>query len=287
MAVGMVYPPLVNNLQKTLGAGYTAGATTLTLNNVTNIQNEPGVCLINRIDSGGTLQPAANWTYFKYTGTSGSTLTGVGSVAGSTDQDHATGEIVEFVADIYWAQAVIDTFAVGHNVDSGTHTFTTLHDANGNEELKFVATGSAVNEFTVTNGATGNGPTLEATGGDSSIAPVIKGKAAFPKVSGIKDLGTVGATETVSWANGDRQKMTLDENLTITFSNAAEGQTLTLYMLQDGTGTNTITWADTITWQDGITWGTSYYTQTASKMSIAVITYAGSAYYGVISKFAA
>lgn len=110
--------------------------------------------------------------------------------------------------------------------------------------------------------------------------------ATFPTVKGVKDLGTVGATETVSWANGDRQLLTLDENLTITFSNAAAGQTLTLYLLQDGSGTNTITWADTIVWQDGITWGTSYYTTTAGKMTIVVITYVGSSYYGVVTKFA-
>lgn len=107
-----------------------------------------------------------------------------------------------------------------------------------------------------------------------------------PIVKTVYDCGTVGATETVSWANGDRQKMTLDENLTITFSNAAEGQTLTLYMLQDGSGTNTITWADTIVWQDGITWGTDYYTTTANKWNVVVISYIGSAYLGMVSKFA-
>lgn len=99
---------------------------------------------------------------------------------------------------------------------------------------------------------------------------------------GVVDLGTVGTTETVNWASGDRQKMTLDENLTITFSNAAEGQTLTLYMLQDGTGTNTITFSNTIIWSDATT---PTWTTTASKMNIAVITYVGSAYYGVGNKF--
>jgi len=49
-------------------------------------------------------------------------------------------------------------------------------DVNGNaigdgtlELLKFSETGSAVNEFTVANAATTNGPTLSATGGDANI----------------------------------------------------------------------------------------------------------------------
>jgi hypothetical protein len=44
-----------------------------------------------------------------------------------------------------------------------------LVDANGNEIFKFTATASAVNEFTIANAATGNGPTLSATGGDTNI----------------------------------------------------------------------------------------------------------------------
>jgi len=145
---------------------------------------------------------------------------------------------------------------------------------------------NGVNYVQQTDAATGNSPVISATGGDDKIALGLAGKAAFVKATGLYDCGTVGATETVSWKNGDRQKLTLDENLTITFGDAVAGQTLTLYLLQDGSGTNTITWADTIVWQDGITWGTSYYTKTANKMNIAVIFYDGAAYYGMISKFA-
>lgn len=128
-------------------------------------------------------------------------------------------------------------------------------------------------------------PTLDPTFTGTVTAPKQQGSASaatFGQFIGVKDLGTVGATETVSWANGDRQKMTLDENLTITFSNAAEGQTLTLYMLQDGSGTNTITFADTINWSDATT---PTWTTTAAKWNVAVITYVGGAYLGVGNKF--
>jgi len=46
---------------------------------------------------------------------------------------------------------------------------TSILDTNGNELALLTATSSAVNEFTVANAATGNGPTLSSTGGDTNI----------------------------------------------------------------------------------------------------------------------
>lgn len=51
-----------------------------------------------------------------------------------------------------------------------------IADANGNEEIKFATTTSAVNEITVTNAATGNGPTIAASGGDTNINLNLSGK---------------------------------------------------------------------------------------------------------------
>ena len=44
-----------------------------------------------------------------------------------------------------------------------------INDENGNEQVKFATTGSAVNEVSVTNAASSNGPVLSATGGDTNI----------------------------------------------------------------------------------------------------------------------
>lgn len=270
----------------TLSAGISTGTgETITLASVTGLPTDTEITItIDRVDSAGTATPNA---MERITGIiSGSNLTAyTRAIDGTSDAAHSSGAVVEYIWNADDLNDLVDGILVGHNQD-GTHDFATLYDANGNEQIKLTATASAVNEWTITNAATATGPTLEATGGDAAITPVIKGKSSFVKMSGIKDLGTVGATETVNWANGDRQTMTLDENVTITFSNAAAGQTLTLYMLQDGSGTNTITWADTIVWQDGITWGTSYYTTTADKWNVVVIYYTGSAYLGMVSKFA-
>jgi hypothetical protein len=53
---------------------------------------------------------------------------------------------------------------------------TAINDTNGNELFKLTATASAVNELTVANAATGNAPTLSASGGDTDIDLVFSAK---------------------------------------------------------------------------------------------------------------
>jgi len=63
-------------------------------------------------------------------------------------------------------------FADGTNiVETGNTTpiITQINDTNVNEQIKFTTTASAVNEFTITNAATGNAPEISATGGDTNI----------------------------------------------------------------------------------------------------------------------
>ena len=51
-----------------------------------------------------------------------------------------------------------------------------IADENGNEQIIFQTTSSAVNQFDITNAATGNAPKLSATGGDSNIDLDIEAK---------------------------------------------------------------------------------------------------------------
>jgi hypothetical protein len=102
----LLYPPSSNNLAKQLNANYTNGDATITLNNTTGIQNEPGVCLINRIDSNSERQAVASWTYIEFEGTSGATLTGCSVISGG--QDQALGKVVEFVSDVTQQQRILD-----------------------------------------------------------------------------------------------------------------------------------------------------------------------------------
>ena len=108
------YPPTQNGLQKTLDANLDTGTTaSLTLNNTTGVQNKPGMIVIDRIDTNGNEQSASLREYISFTGTSGATLTGLTrGLGGSSDQDHSTGAVVEFVPDVVWAQMIADALAL-------------------------------------------------------------------------------------------------------------------------------------------------------------------------------
>jgi len=63
---------------------------------------------------------------------------------------------------------------LGANLDTNSHNILIddahfIGDENGNEQIIFQTTSSAVNQFDVTNAATGNPPSIQATGGDSNI----------------------------------------------------------------------------------------------------------------------
>jgi hypothetical protein len=66
---------------------------------------------------------------------------------------------------------------------------TSINDTNGAELLKVTATASAVNELTLANAATGNAPTLSATGDDLNIGINIT-----PKGTGVVTISNLAAT---------------------------------------------------------------------------------------------
>ena len=64
---------------------------------------------------------------------------------------------------------------LGGNLDTNSHSILLddahfIGDENGNEQIIFQTTSSAVNQFDVTNAATGNAPELSATGDDTNIS---------------------------------------------------------------------------------------------------------------------
>ena len=74
-------------------------------------------------------------------------------------------------------------------------------DESSNEQIKFTTTGSAVNEFSIANAATGNAPALSVTGGDTNIdlnlTPKGIGRATFNgqgKIQSVAEKVTTAAT---------------------------------------------------------------------------------------------
>ena len=63
--------------------------------------------------------------------------------------------------------------------------------------------------------------------------------------------GNSGATKTITWTNGNKQKLTLTGNCTFTFVAPAGACSITLKLIQDNTGNRTITWPATVKWPAG------------------------------------
>ena len=74
---------------------------------------------------------------------------------------------------------------------------TSLNDVNGNELIKVTATGSAVNELTIANGASTTGPTLSATGGGANLNIIMT-----PKGTGSVELNKAAFSSSTITSNG-------------------------------------------------------------------------------------
>jgi hypothetical protein len=157
-----------------------------------------------------------------------------------------------------------------------------INDANGNEELKFTATASAVNEITITNAATGSRPNIAVTGGDTNIGLSITTKgtglilfndAAYNAEATLTD----GATITWDVSTSPVAKVTLGGNRTISApTNGATGQFISLAVIQDGTGSRTLTWNSVFEFTADTA---PTLTTTASKADLFVFRYNGTVWY--------
>ena len=108
----------------------------------------------------------------------------------------------------YSPQLSANLDANGNNI--AIDTATGIIDENGNEQVTFTTTGSAVNEFTVANAATGNAPEISATGGDTNIdlniTPKGTGRATFNgqgKIQSVAEKVTTEATAATGTVNYD------------------------------------------------------------------------------------
>lgn len=113
--------PTENNSQYTLDTQFAQGGATMTLNqSVSSIVRAPGICVIDRVDSSGN-KTASKREYVSFTGVSGAQLTGVTrGLAGSSDQVHSVGAIVEFVPDVVQENAWYTWATLEHTTD-GVH----------------------------------------------------------------------------------------------------------------------------------------------------------------------
>ena len=104
---------------------------------------------------------------------------------------------------------------LGGDLDTNDHNIKIddahgIQDENGNEQIVFQTTASAVNQIDVTNAATGNAPDIAATGGDTNVdlnfTPKGTGRVTFNGGGAIQNLTekcTIAATGTTGTVNYD------------------------------------------------------------------------------------
>ena len=131
--------------------------------------------------------------------------------------------------------ADLDTNGKNITIDNNTGVI----DENGNQQITFTTTGSAVNEFNVANAATGNAPEISATGGDTNIdlnlTPKGVGRATFNgqgKIESVAEKCTNSATAATGTLNYD----VLTQAVLNYTSNAAGNWTLNIR----GDGSNSL-----------------------------------------------
>ena len=135
---------------------------------------------------------------------------------------------------------------LGGNLDTNSHNILIddahfIADENSNEQIIFQTTSSAVNQFDITNAATGNAPSISATGDDTNIDVAI-----IPKGSGETKVGTGSANATVTSSGAhdlilDTNSGTNSGNITIT-----DGSNGNITLTPNGTG-DVVASADTLT----------------------------------------
>ena len=150
---------------------------------------------------------------FKYASGSGSTFTFAATnkktaIVQATADDGTNPNIIE----IQTGGDVVDDTSPQLGGDLDTNSFNIafddahgINDENGNEQIIFQTTSSAVNQFDITNAATGNAPSISATGGDSNIDVAI-----IPKGTGETKVGTGAADATIT--SSGAHNLILDTN---------------------------------------------------------------------------
>jgi hypothetical protein len=153
-----------------------------------------------------------------------------------------------------------------------------INDSNGNEEIIFTTTASAVNEITIANAATGNRPNISVTGDDTNIGLSVstKGTGLILFNDGAYNADatlTDGATITWDVGSSPVAKVTLGGNRTLSApTNSASGQFISLTVIQDGTGSRVLTWNSAYEFTGDVA---PTLTTTASKADVFVFKYNG------------
>lgn len=137
---------------------------------------------------------------------------------------------------------------------------TSLTDTNGNVVFGITPTASAINYIRITNAATGVAGPIVAADGETNVDLKITGKgtgkvhrtsSVYGDITSYSPTAAGTATLTLNTSNTHEIAMPAG-NITIALSNEAVGQYFVVRVLQDATGSRTVTWFTTIKWSGGV-----------------------------------
>ena len=174
---------------------------------------------------------------FKYvtgTGTSATVANGKTVIAYAKADDGTNPNI----STISLASDLVDdtTPQLGGNLDTNSFMidFDDAHgirDENGNEQLIFQTTSSAVNQFDITNAATGNAPSISATGDDSNIDIAL-----IPKGTGETKIGTGAAAASLTSSGAYDLKLDTNSGTNSSYINIVDAANGNVQLYPNGTG---------------------------------------------------
>lgn len=93
------------------------------------------------------------------------------------------------------------------------------------------------------------------------------------------DNGNSGTADTIDWNENNKQKSTLTDNVTYTFTDPGGPASLILRVIQDATGSRTVTWPSSVNWAGGIA---PTLTTAANSVDVVAFYYDGSEYHGEV-----
>ena len=119
-----------------------------------------------------------------------------------------------------------------------------IADANGNEQIIFQTTSSAVNELEITNAATGNNPAIAASGGDTNVGLEFTAKGSgyikFNDLAYIPQQALTSSSNAVAWdvqAKPNAYHLTTENTTFSAPTNSVEGSFICLEINYNGSHT--------------------------------------------------
>jgi hypothetical protein len=174
---------------------------------------------------------------FKYvtgTGTSATVANGKTVIAYAKADDGTNPNI----STISLASDLVDDTTPQLGGDLDTNSFNIafddahgINDENGNQQIIFQTTSSAVNQFDVTNAATGNAPSISATGDDSNIDIAL-----IPKGTGETKIGTGAAAASLTSSGAYDLKLDTNSGTNSSYINIVDAANGNVQLYPNGTG---------------------------------------------------